>query len=95
MVRHGLAIFTYSGNNCIQTKLSPEDVKSLKVVSVRMDVNSLHSPSLAVVTSSKVRRVGLGEDKSIFERRVSGVEDDGGRLVFCWGSAITFLCLLL
>lgn len=53
-----------------------------------VDVNSLHSPSLVVVTS-KVRRVGLGEDKGIFKRRVRGIEDDGGRLVFCRRSVIT------
>lgn len=64
----------------------------LEIVSVRMDVNSLDSPSLAVVVSSKVRRVGLREDKRVLERRVSGVEDDSGRLVFCRGLAITRSC---
>ena len=57
-----------------------------------MDVNSLDSPSLSVVASSKVRRVGLREAKRILERRVSGVEDDGGRLVLCRGLAITHSC---
>lgn len=57
-----------------------------------MNVNSLDSPSLSVVASSKVRRVGLREAKRVLERRVSGFEDDGGRLVLCRRLAITHSC---
>lgn len=94
--RHSLTIFTCSGHNYIQTELfnSPRYQTPLKIVSVRMDVNSVHSPSLAVVASSKVRRVGLSEDKGVLERRVSRVKDDGGRLVLCRGLAITLICSL-
>lgn len=60
-----------------------------KVVGVSMDVNGIHSPGLAVIGSSKLRRVSLSEDKSVTERSVGGVEDDGGRLVLCRWSAVT------
>lgn len=43
-----------------------------------MNINSLDSPSLAVVASSEVRGVGLSKDKRVLEGRVSGVEDNCG-----------------
>jgi hypothetical protein len=48
-----------------------------------MDVDGSHLPGLAIIGSRQARRVSVGEDQGVTERKISVIQDDGGIKVLC------------